>query len=531
MKTVHSIFAAIALCMAGTFTACTDLDETIYHEITADNYYQTAEEVTAALMRPWGHFCGTLTITKNPWILNELSADGVAWPQKGRHGYDNGDWIRIHRHQWTSQETRVRGSWNLLYQGIGYANNMLADIEMIDFEQLHVPIGKAQAIAEMKVYRALCYWYLLDMYRDVPIVEGLDALNPETRDRAEVFDYIEKEIRDNVGNLSEDRVKTYGRVSKWGAYALLSRLYLNAEAYTGTPRWDDCISACNEAAGGGFVIDPNWNDPFKADNDQVSGENIWVIIYDQVYAAGNVWYQRWLHYAHQTSWNLKSATHNALVCQPSFYDSFDDADKRKTEGFVIGTQYPRKKDDNGNYYFDTSEEPLLGSEEYKGEPLVLVNYIEAMDKGEENSGARSIKYEIEEQSVNNQDNDWPLFRYAEVLYNKAEALMRKNGGTATQEAVDIVNSVRRRCYEPADWEAARYTVATLTLDELLKERGREFAFEGTRRSELVRFNKFVTAAWWDKPASNEPKYNIFPIPQQQLEANQNLKPNEANSLF
>jgi hypothetical protein len=418
-----------------------------------------------------------------------------------------------------------------MFQGIGYANNMLADLENLDFNALNVAIGKEQAVAEMKLYRAFCYWYLLDMFRDVPIVESLTDLNPETKDRKEVFAYIEKEIKENINHLSEDKVKAYGRVTKWGAYALLARLYLNAETYTGTSRWDDCINACNELANGGFALDTDWNDPFKANNNSNSRENIWVVVFDQVYAKGNGWYQRWLHYAHQTGWNLKSGPWNGLVTQPTFYDSFEDNDKRKTEGFLIGLQYPRKKDAAGNYYFDTSAAPLIGSEEYKGEPLVFVNYIEAMDKGEENSGARSIKYEIIEQSTADQDNDWVLFRYGEIVFNKAEALMRKNGGVATQEVVDLVNSVRGRAFAPADWDKARYTPSTLTMDELLKERGREFAFEGTRRSDLVRFNKFVTASWWDKEASNNSAYNIFPVPQQQLNANQNLKPNEANALF
>ncbi|MDR2859200.1 MAG: RagB/SusD family nutrient uptake outer membrane protein [Mediterranea sp.] len=529
---IYFYTSLIALFISGSFfTSCTNLDETIYHQITADNYYQTSDEVIAALMRPWGHFCGTMPVGQAPWLLQELAADGAAWCQKGRHGYDNGDWIRLHRHQWTAMEGQIRTNWNLLFQGIGYANNMLADLEKIDFEALNVPISKAQAVAEMKVYKAFCYWFLLDMFRDIPIIESLTDLNPETKDRAEVFAYIEKEIKDNLGNLSEDKVKTYGRVSKWGAYALLARLYLNAEAYTGTPRWDDCINACNEVTKGGFAIDTNWNDPFKANNDQVSKENIWVVIYDQIYASGNGWYQRWLHYAHQTGWNLQSGPWNGLVTQPSFYDSFDDNDKRKTEGFLIGTQYPRKKNAEGQYYFDTTAEPLLGSEEYKGEPLVFVNYIQAMDKGEENSGARSIKYEIIEQSNANQDNDWVLFRYSETIFNKAEALIRKNGGAPTQEAVDLVNSVRQRAFAPADWSKAQYTLSTLTLDELIKERGREFAFEGTRRSDLVRFNKFVTVSWWDKEASNNAGYNIFPIPQLQLDANQNLKPNEANAIF
>lgn len=515
----------------GGLTSCTNLDEELFSEVTANEYYKSADEVVAAIMRPWGHFCGSMGIAQAPWLLQELSADGAAWCQKGRHGYDGGDWIRLHRHEWTPLERQIKTAWGHMFMGIGLANKFIQDFNEIDFEALKVPVSKEQAIAEMRVYRAFCYWVLLDLYRDVPITERLDELNPETKAATEVFAYIEKEIKESLPNLSEDKTKTYGRVSKWGAQALLARLYLNAEVYTGTPRWEDCIAACEEVAKGGFVLDTNWNDPFKVDNDLNSKENIWVIAYDQIYAQGNGWYVRWLHYAHQTGWNLKSGPWNGLVTQPTFFDIFDNRDKRKTEGFLIGLQYPRKKDRDGNYYFDKEAGPLLGSEEYKDKPLEFVNYIEAMDKGEENSGARSIKYEIVEQSTSDQDNDWVLFRYADVLFMKAEALMRKNGNTATQEVVDIINGVKARAFAEEDWKDVAYTLSSLTMDEFIAERGREFAFEGTRRSDLVRFDKFVTISWWDKKASNKAAYNIFPIPQMQLDANQNLKPNEANALF
>ena len=154
-----------------------------------------------------------------------------------------------------------------------------------------------------------------------------------------------------------------------------------------------------------------------------------------------------------------------------------------------------------------------------------------MTEGEENSVARSIKYKIEDGSSGNQNNDWVMFRYAEVLFNTAEAIMRKNNGQATQEVVYLINSVRRRAFKNEDWDKEKYTIATLTMDEFLTENGREFAFEGIRRMDLVRFDKFVTTSWWDKEASNNPKYNIFPIPQKQLDANANLVPNEANSMF
>ena len=372
----------------------------------------------------------------------------------------------------------------------------------------------------------------MDMFGDVPVVESLDEVSPATKSRKEVFDFVEKELKENLPNLSEDKTTTYGRVSKWGAEALLAHLYLNAEVYTGTARWDDCITACNEVINSGlFQLDPRWNDPFKVDNDKSSKENIWVIIFDEVYAGGLNLYAMWFHYAMQKGWKLESGTWNGLVTQPTFFDSFADNDLRKSEGFLIGKQYPRVKREDGTYYFDTTAEPLKGSEEYSGKDLVLVNQIKSMTEGEENSGARSVKYEVVEGARYDMSNDWVLFRYADILFMKAECLMRKNGGKATAEAVELINSVRKRAFAAADQEAALYTTATLTMDELLAERGREFAFEGLRRQDLVRFGKFVTTSWWDKNASNNENYNIFPIPYKKLQANPNLRPNKANGMF
>ncbi len=530
MKSIYKLCVAAAILGVTSFSSCTNLDETIYSEVTADNYYNSGDEVMAALLRPWGHFSGSM-FAQAPYLLQELTADGCAWPQKGRHGYDGGAWIRLHRHQWTPIENEVERAWYLMYMGIGLANNMLADIEKIDFEKLKVPISKDQARAEMRTYRAYCYWYLMDLYGDVPVTEVVGTMNPATNSRSEVYDYVVKELKEAIPALSDNKTETYGRVSKWGAMALLARVYLNAEVYSGTPHWDDCIAICNDFASAGFQLDTKWNTPFLADNDKLSKENIWVVAYDQVYGHGMGWYGRWLHYAHQQGWNLKAGPWNGIVCQPSFYDSFADNDLRKTEGFLIGTQYPRIAHEDGTYTYDTSAEPLKGSEEYSGEPLVFVNEIKSMTEGEENSGARSIKYEAKELSLFDQDNDWVIFRYSDILFMKAEAILHKNGNKANQEVVDLVNSVRQRSFNAEDWEKAKYTVATLTADEFLAERGREFAFEGTRRSDMIRFNKYVTTSWWDHKASLKAEYNLFPIPSKQLASNPNLKPNAANSLY
>jgi hypothetical protein len=507
-------------------SSCTDLEETLYSEIPDGEFYQNKEQVMSAIYRPWSHFSGSMSVGSRTWILEELSADAVAWPQKGRHGYDGGNWIRLHRHTWTDIDDSVKESWSNLYQGIGFANKIIQDLEKLDFDALKVPMPKNQAIAELKIYRAYCYWNLMDLYGSVPIPTTITEKNPSTKTSTEVFNFIEKEILDNINNLSTDKATTYGRASKFGAYSLLARLYLNAETYTGTAQWDKCIAACNEViASGKYQLDAQWNTPFKVNNDKVSNENIWVIAYDQVYAGGMGWYQRWFHYSQQAGWKLESGMWNALVIQPSFYDSFASTDKRKTEGMLMGPQYERVKNPDGTYSFDTTK-PLKGSEEYSGKPLVFVNTIASMEKGEENSGARSVKYEIVEGATGNQSNDWVVFRYADILMMKAEALMRKNNNTATTEVINLVNSVRERAFDLGD-PAAKYTTSTLTLLEFLAERGREFAFEGYRRTDLIRFKQFTSGTWWDKNVSDS-KANLFPIPGTQFPLNPNLKPNSAN---
>lgn len=123
------------------------------------------------------------------------------------------------------------------------------------------------------------------------------------------------------------------------------------------------------------------------------------------------------------------------------------------------------------------------------------------------------------------ENDYIIYRLTELYFNKAEAIMRQNGGTATQEAVDLINASKQRAFTAADWVNEQYTTATLTLDELLAERGREFIFEGKRRTDLIRFGEFTQGSWWDHEATNDPNRELFPIPHVQTALNPNLEQN------
>jgi hypothetical protein len=163
----------------------------------------------------------------------------------------------------------------------------------------------------------------------------------------------------------------------------------------------------------------------------------------------------------------------------------------------------------------------------------------------ENTGARYNKYKSGTQfDANYGNNHFILYRLTDIYFAKAEALMRKNGNTANQQAVDLINTVKKRAFLPEYWDtveaetnADRYTIATLTMDELLIERGREFIFEGKRRLDLIRFDKFEFAApgWWDGNAgyvdgsagsiNKDKTRRLFAIPGNALQANPNLKQN------
>lgn len=149
-----------------------------------------------------------------------------------------------------------------------------------------------------------------------------------------------------------------------------------------------------------------------------------------------------------------------------------------------------------------------------------------MTDGEENSGARFHKYRSGTQDDPNYlEGDYVVYRLTELYFNKAEALMRLNGGNATQEAVDLINESKMRYFTEEDWADEAYTTTSLTMSELLAERGREFIFEGMRRTDLIRFGEFTTGSWWDHDPSGDPNLTLYPIPFRQLQANPNLVQN------
>lgn len=538
MKINEYIYSMGLVIVFSSLVGCTNLDETIYHNHTTDNFYTSKEEVFSAVLRPYTHSGAVFTCQsrENAWRLNELSADQLAWPQKGIHGYDDAKWIQLHYHTWNYRHNTIKDCWNLVFQGLGYCNSGIENLEARSASEMGITDNERLAyIAELKANRAYYYLNALNLWGNVPIVTKVgDPTYPATSSRQDVFKFIESELLSVMDDLPLMSNANSGRLTKAAAYAILADLYLNAEVYTGAPRWDDCIKYCDKliAGEGGsqlgvMKLDDDILTPFCNTNTNSSYENIFVMSYDYQNTTTRCnWSGDFYHFRQKYINGGDRNGNNGVVVIPSAYDAFANDDLRKKEWMLIGPQYR----------YDYPDSIQEGAVEYSGEPLIFVDNIRlnksggtesSMTTGEENSGARFHKYrEGVYGSDNFCSNDWVLYRLTEIYYMKAEALMRKNGGTATQEAVDLINDTRKRAFNAADWEQVKYTTSTLTLDELLAEKGREFIFEGKRRTDLIRFGKFLTGSWWDHQPTTSGHLTLYPIPYAQMSVNPNLVQND-----
>jgi hypothetical protein len=281
---------------------------------------------------------------------------------------------------------------------------------------------------------------------------------------------------------------------------ILAKLYLNAQVYTGTPRWADVIVRTDSIIKSGkYQIVGDFFSNFVTQN-QNSQEIILATPFDKSKRGGMNPQMRTLHYLNQLTYNIGTAPWNGFATVTEFYNSFDDKDIRK-KMWIVGQQYRADgtplKDDALPMVF-TPEIPAFTMEAGAAGRL---------------AGARSQKYEIQKNnSFTDQDNDFVIYRLGDVYLMRGEANLRL-GNTAA--ALADVNLIRKRAGMPD------YT--TLTLDELLAERGRELAWEYHRRQDLIRFGQY-TKAWRFKPASQEFR-TLFPIPKDQLSLNPSLKQN------
>ncbi len=523
--------------------SCTDVTENVNNEVTSENFFRNDEEFISALGDAYGgltSFGNHNSITS----INEVAADAIVIAQKGADWEDGGIWLRHQRHTFTPSEGAINNAWNAMFGGVNNANRLIFQFERVVEEGGVSEEDAAAFIAELEALRAFYYYMLLDNFGNVPIVTSFEQDAAETtqpssdfqQGRTAVFEFVESELLAAAELVDTDVSATQGRMNKWVVHMTLLKLYLNAEVYTGTPHWQEAVEQADIIINSGnYSLLSNYANNFSVDN-AGAAEHIFTVPYDEVFLQGFNLHVMTNHILSQPAFDFGTQPWNGYQTEAAFYASFIDTESNPgPQGEVVGL------DPAGTPTTGTLDErldnflvgPLLDlqgnqiedagvlSSDPNGPPITHTPYInELAPEGWRQAGARIAKYEMEiGLSGSNMNNDWVIFRYADVLLSKAEALWRMNPGDG--EALALVNEIRTRAgVTPFD---------NLTAERMLAERGREFFYELMRRQDLIRFQGDEGAtqfndSWWEKDQS-DPYRNVFPIPQNQLEANPNLVQN------
>lgn len=543
MKTriTYYIIGLFSILMIG----CTKLEDNSYSLIISEDFEPTAEDLSSLVGTAYGNWRECLFSWDNYIRIMELTADESVIPARLNGWVDGGKYRILHEHKWTDDDSHVDNNWNTFYAGINNCNRVIYQIES---GIVPVTDGKESTIAELKLLRASYYYMLCDFYGNIPIITQYDVPDgflPEQSTRKEVFNFIIQEIKDNMSLLSiQNGGIMYGRFNQWGAWALLAKMYINAEVYTGTPMWNECIEACNKIIESRlFDLDATQKDVFAVQNENAK-EMIFTIPFDNKYindfGITSIFIQS-LQPANQATFNLNEAPYGGVCATPQFINTFDKDDARYQENWFKGDQYSA-----------SGELLLCTMGAYSGKPLSYINEVPSIAESEEVHGFRLGKFEIEMGSRKQQSNDWPLLRYADVLMMKAECLLRLG---QADEAAKLVTQVRARNFKGEYAVGGAHDKATVTGADLQKgscydygrrdnrvphtfeggsdikygrmmdELGWEFSQEARRRQDMIRFGAYTTKSWFSHDASKQDFRTILPIPRNQLEKNTNLKQN------
>lgn len=443
--------------------------------------------------------------------LNTFGSDEAMLPTRGGDWYDGGLWQAMYKHTWTAGHDLPKNAWLYLYKVITLCNSSL---EALDTYKELAGTDYDFWAAEVRALRAIYYWYLIDLFGDVPLVRSTKVeMNQVTRTpRAEVFDFCVSELKECRKTLTYDNSVLegdfYGRVTAPVCNFVLAKLMLNASVYTGKSDpeyYRQCIYYCDDLDGD-YTLETNYADNFIVHN-ETSRENIWTIPMDKDLYTNQMQYMyRSYHYRHAAAYgftgeNGTCATRHTLSV---FGYGTDNVDYRFYYNFYADEVYgpngipvTDRLGQQFKYY------PWEVDIDISGSPYV------------ETAGARMQKYAIDKNATRDgklMDNDIVLFRFADVLLMRAEAKERL--GESGQADMDLVrqraNMLPRQC----------------TLDNLLDERLLELCWEGWRRQDLIRFGQYHTLYEGpDKPDESDGHTTLFPIPADVRALNTNLTQN------
>lgn len=440
------------------------------------------------------------------WQMQELPTDEavMAWQDAGLPELSTQLWS-------SSNQFLVSMYYRVFYQ-VSLANEFLRETTGDKLQargasdQLRSEVEQYRA--EARFLRALSYWHGIDLFGDIPLVTEADPLGataPEQSTRAEIFEFLVQDLNAIRGDLPAAGAGQYGRADQAAVDMLLAKLYLNAEAYGVGPRYGEARAATEAVIGaGGYALDDEYAHIFLADN-HTSPEIIFAITQDGLRT--RTWGGMTFLTHAAVGGNMNASLYGldggwwGLRVTPQFVALFEGGPEGPdSRAHTLYTEGQSLEVSNLSNFFDGYAAP---------------KYRNVTSSGEQGSNAT------------HPDTDFPVFRLADAYLMYAEAVLRGGGGSRAQ-ALEYVNAIRERAYGD---DSGNITDAELTLIFILDERARELYWEGHRRTDLIRFDRFTENGVWawkgGIPAgrTTESFRNLYPLPASELLANPNLEQN------
>lgn len=442
---------------------------------------------------------GASQFTRMLFNLNELTTDHAVC------GWGDPGLPDLHGMYWTSGNDFSQAMYVRLAQEVSFCNSFISKAAAISDPTIQ------DFLAEARFLRAFAYYNLMDFYANVPLVTKISTELPTQSSRQEIFDFVEAELLEIENTLPDNN--EYGRVDKVAAWALLSRLYLNAETWTGTQRYDDCVIYSNNVINSSYSINMNdannngtsYDELFLADNNSNGAQNefIFVLNFDGVQSQ-----------TYGGSTFLIHAAIGGTMDASAFGVNGGWGGNRTTSALVNKFE---NNDQRGMFYTNGQSLEIQNISAFE-EGYTITKYKNITSTGAQGNDANGEFA----------DTDLPIIRLAEIYLNYAEATLRGgNGDLGT--AVNLINELRVRAYGD---NSGNISASTLDLDFVLDERSRELYWEGQRRTDLVRYNYFTTGNYVWPFKGNQPNgasvsnfRNVFPIPSNSISTNPNLAQN------
>lgn len=480
---------------------------------TGSNVFSTPAGAKEALAKVYGAFAltsstgpsngdlggidaGTSDFVRLLWDANELSTDEAvcAWNDPGVPDF--------HNLNWNSSNVILLGLYARTIYQVTVANAFIQNAAGANFTGSD-KTDLGHYVAEARFLRAFDYAEMMDLFGNSPFVTDKDPVGtiPTYIKRADLFTYVESELKslDSAGALVAARQNEYARADQACVWALLARIYLNAEVYTGTARYTDAITYALKVINAGYTLDTSYSNLFRADNNVNNPEQIFSIAYDGV--------------------NTQNYGGTTFIINAAIGGSMKPANYGVPGGGWGGNRVTanlpnlfQSGDKRALFYTSGQTEAIADIGTFTN-GYATVKWQNLTSTGATPAGASTFC-----------STDFPLFRLAEQYMIYAEAVLRGGSGGDATTALGYVNALRSR------GGVTPYTA--LTLQDILDERGMEFYWECQRRSDLIRFGVFTSGSYlwpWKGGVSSgtgvDSHFNLFPLPATDLNTNPNLQQN------